>query len=63
MKGKYITTSLRLAVLSGGNHGATVLVDETKAATHDHQLIWSKTVAAAKLTMTEMQGRDELKTA
>jgi len=63
MKGKYITTSLQLAVLSGGNYGASVLVDETKASTHDHQLIWSKTVAAAKMTMAEMQGKDELKTA
>jgi hypothetical protein len=63
MKGKYITTSLRLAVLSGGNHGASVLVDETKATTHNHQLIWSKTVAAAKINMAELQGRDELKTA
>ena len=63
MKGKYITTSLRLAVLSGGSHGASVLVDETKASTHDHQVIWSKTVAAAKITMAKMQGRDELKTA
>jgi len=62
MKGKYITTSLRLAVLSGGNHGASVLVDETKASTDNHQLIWSKTVAAAKTTMAKMQGRDELKT-
>jgi hypothetical protein len=63
MKGKYITTSLRLAVLSGGTHGTTVLVDEIKATTLDHQLIWSKTVAAAKMTMMETQGVDELKTA
>jgi hypothetical protein len=62
MKGKYITTSLKLAVLSGGGHGASVLVDETKATTLNHQLIWSKTVAAAKISIAEMQGRDELKT-
>jgi hypothetical protein len=62
MKGKYITTSLRLAVLSGKD-GASVLVDETKAITNDHTLIWSKTVAAAKKVMVQMQQPDELKMA
>jgi hypothetical protein len=43
MKGKYISTSLMLAVLAGGKEGTTVLVHETPANTNDHQLIWSKT--------------------
>ncbi|MES2003646.1 MAG: hypothetical protein V4450_03930 [Bacteroidota bacterium] len=63
MKGKYITTSLMLAVLASGKNGISVLVDETSAATQDHTLMWSKTVAATKKNMTEMKGRDELKMA
>ncbi len=63
MKGKYITTSLMLAVLAGGKAGTSVIVDETAASTKDHTLIWSKTVASAKANMLEMSGRDELKMA
>lgn len=63
MKGKYITTSLMLAVLAGGKAGTSVLVDETKASTTDHTLIWSKTVAAANENMRQMADRDELKMA
>jgi hypothetical protein len=62
MKGKYITTSLMLAVLAGGKAGNSVMVDETTATTKDHTLIWSKTVASAKVNMLQMAGRDELKT-
>lgn len=43
MKGKYISTSLMLAVLAGGKEGNTVLVKEMPANTNDHLLIWSKT--------------------
>ena len=63
MKGKYITTSLMLAVLSGGKAGNSILVDETTAVTDNHAVIWSKTVAAAKLAMQQNAGRDELKMA
>jgi hypothetical protein len=63
MKGKYITTSLMLAVLAGGKAGTSVLVDEITASTKDHTMIWSKTVASAKKNMQQMAGRDELKMA
>jgi hypothetical protein len=63
MKGRYITTSLMLAVLAGGKKGTTVLVDETTATTKDHMLIWSKTVSTAKLAMQKMAVPDELKMA
>lgn len=43
MKGKYISTSLILAVLSGGKHQPTILVDEVMASTRDHAFIWIKT--------------------
>jgi hypothetical protein len=42
MKGKYISTSLILAVLSGGKHQPTILVDEVMASTRDHAFIWTK---------------------
>ncbi len=42
MKGKYITTSLMLAVLAGGKHGISILCDETQAVVSDHKTIWSK---------------------
>jgi hypothetical protein len=63
MKGKYITTSLRLAVLADVKNRRDVIVAETPASTKDHTLIWSKTVSAAKRTMLEMAGGDELKMA
>jgi hypothetical protein len=63
MKGKYITTSLMLAVLSGGKKEDTIVVDETTASTKDHTLIWSKTVSTAKQAMLKMAAPDELKMA
>jgi len=63
MKGKYITTSLMLAVLAGGKNGVSVLVDETTATTGDHTLIWSKENKNNKTALPNMQGRDELKLA
>jgi hypothetical protein len=63
MKGKYITTSLMLAVLSGGKKEDTILVDETTASTKDHTLIWSKTVSTAKQAMVKIAAPDELKMA
>ena len=61
MKGKYISTSLMLAVLAGGKDGNSMLVDETKATTLDHKMIWSKTNGAEKTVINKLEGRDELK--
>lgn len=60
MKGKYITTSVLLAVLSGGKNGISVLVDETPAATLDHTTIWTK---SNKKISAQAKDRDELKLA
>ena len=61
MKGKYISTSLMLAVLAGGKEGTSVLVNETKATTHDHRVIWTKANDSEKSITTKAEGRDELK--
>lgn len=63
MKGKYITTSLMLAVLAGGKSGVSVLVDETTAATQDHTPIWTRDANKPVEKLPKMQGRDELKLA
>ncbi len=63
MKGKYITTSLMLAVLAGGKNGVSVLVDETTAVTQDHTPIWTRDTNKPAEKMPKMQGRDELKLA
>lgn len=61
MKGKYISTSLMLAVLAGGKEGSSVLVDETKATTDDHKLIWSKSNGSVKNVTNKKEDSDELK--
>ncbi|MDE3251686.1 MAG: hypothetical protein KGO92_02695 [Bacteroidota bacterium] len=53
MKGKYISTSLILAVLSGGKHQPTILVDEVMASTNDHQVIWTKTAEKISVSASE----------
>lgn len=63
MKGKYITTSLMLAVLAGGKNGVSVLVDETTATTQDHTPIWTRDTNKSAEKLPKMQGRDELKLA
>lgn len=63
MKGKYITTSLLLAVLAGGKNGVSVLVDETTAATQDHTLIWTRDTIKPTEKLSQMQDRDERKLA
>lgn len=60
MKGKYITTSVLLAVWSGGKNGISVLVDETPATTLDHATIWTKN---NKKSAAQAKDRDELKLA
>ncbi len=42
MKGKYISTSLMLAILAGGKQTNFLPVQETKAVAKDYKLIWSK---------------------
>lgn len=61
MKGKYISTSLMLAVLAGGKEGSSVLVDETTASTVDHKLIWSKDEAVKNSVVLNIENPDELK--
>ncbi|GEM_PF-993387 len=61
MKGKYISTSLMLAVLAGGKEGSSLLVDETTASTNDHKLIWSKDDAVKNNTVLNIENPDELK--
>lgn len=63
MKGKYITTSLMLAVLAGGKNGVSVLVDETTAVTQDHTPIWTRDASKPAEILPQMQGRDERKLA
>lgn len=46
MKGKYISTSLMLAVLAGGNNEHHLLVQETHASTSGHKIIWHKSARA-----------------
>ncbi|MCK9404125.1 MAG: hypothetical protein M0Q26_12070 [Chitinophagaceae bacterium] len=53
MKGKYISTSLMLAVLAGTKEGFILHINETKADPKDHQLIWSKTADTGKKGKTE----------
>lgn len=61
MKGKYISTSLMLAVLAGGKEGSSVLIEETKATTDDHKLIWSKSSGSVKEVTNKKEDRDGLK--
>ncbi len=63
MKGKYITTSLMLAVLAENRKNNMALVAETTASTKDHTLIWSKTVSTAGKVMLQLKQPDELKIA
>ena len=54
MKGKYISTSLMLAVLAGTKESFVLHVNEIKADPKNHQLIWSKTVDAGKKGESEI---------
>ncbi len=55
MKGKYISTSLMLAVLAGGKEESLLHINETKASTQDHQLIWVKKRELARIPKTKVQ--------
>ena len=48
MKGKFITTNIRIAVLSGRKKLQRIEIKETIAATDNSKTIWSKDFAAAK---------------
>ncbi|MBV9987921.1 MAG: hypothetical protein JO301_09595 [Chitinophagaceae bacterium] len=61
MKGKYITTSLLLAIMASEKTAQSINVPETKAATDGHALLWSKDVPSAKELAARINGRDELK--
>jgi hypothetical protein len=63
MKGKYISTSLLLAVMASAKSAHMMHLDETKATTEDQELIWSKDIPSAKQLQARLQGRDELKLA
>jgi hypothetical protein len=60
MKGKYITTSLLMAILGSGR---SVEVAETTANTQNHELIWAKGLPLVKAQLAKLKDRDELKNA
>jgi hypothetical protein len=60
MKGKYITTSLLMAILGSGR---SVEVVETIADTQSHELIWAKGLPLVKAQLAKLKDRDELKNA
>lgn len=62
MKGKYITTSLLLAILGNGNNTG-LEVAETTARTEGHELIWTKAASDATQQLLQKTGKDELKKA
>ncbi|WP_207496722.1 hypothetical protein [Aridibaculum aurantiacum] len=47
MRGKFITTNLKLAVLAGGKK-RTMDVKETKASLENFEIIWSKSFFQVK---------------
>ena len=63
MKGKYITTSLLLAVMASERTSHLINLPETTATTDGHELIWSKEIPNARQLKSMLQGRDELKLA
>ncbi len=63
MKGKYITTSLLLAIMASEKAANTIHVAETKASTEGHEFLWSKNIAGANEIRARIKGRDELKLA
>jgi hypothetical protein len=63
MKGKYITTSLLLAIMASERSAQMTDISETKASVEGHQLIWTKNIPSAGELRARMQGRDELKLA
>ena len=54
MRGKFITTTIMLAALSGGNNKKINNVDETVAATESHKIIWSKDLQTKTIVLTKV---------
>jgi hypothetical protein len=50
MRGKYITTMIKLAVLAG-NKKNKVQVEETKATIEDYKTLWTKELFGAKQSL------------
>ncbi len=63
MKGKYMTTSLLLAILASERNTQGICMPETKASTEGHQLIWEKNIPSTGELRARIHGRDELKIA
>lgn len=61
MKGKYITTSLLLAIMATERSGQLDIA-ETKASVSGHRLIWGKGIPSTRQLRARLHGRDELKT-
>jgi hypothetical protein len=61
MKGKYITTSLLLAIMASEKAAHSINVPEIKANTGGHAFLWSKGLPTGKELVARLKGRDELK--
>lgn len=59
MKGKYMTTSLLLAIMAS-ERSNDINVAETRANTTGHELLWSRESSSANV-QARLNGRDELK--
>lgn len=61
MKGKYITTSLLIAIMASEKAAQSINVPETPASTKGHAILWSKELPGAAEIAARLKGRDELK--
>jgi hypothetical protein len=61
MKGKYITTSLLIAIMASEKAAQSINVAETPASTKGHAILWSKDLPNAAEIAARLKGRDELK--
>lgn len=50
MKNRYISTSVKLAILGGGHFGQSILTEEKPAKTDRYDHIWQKNKAAEQKT-------------
>lgn len=60
MRGKFITTNLKLAVLAGGKRSKLLSVKETKASLENFELIWSKPSSAVQKGAKGMQATEAI---
>ncbi|NCI47831.1 hypothetical protein [Sediminibacterium soli] len=61
MEGKYISTSLILAILGNGRGCFSLEVTETTADTRNHELVWTKQSSAANKKATKDRPGDAWK--